>query len=202
MSVRPIHRAKLSSDQGVELTLALGAAHVGDDYYNADVFGEIMHFDGRGTLNDKRAKDPEAFDKKVNNQIETLRDIVAPYVGMRAMAVHHEMGFHTRDTWEYWKPIYPRIKTVHTTGTILGVEGVVFERQMSPRGRSPADAVHLSLSGRLYKIGVVFDTRGEKNVNIGGEYPHGDMSFLPVRGLAANRKYFNGIWSNQIRGWM
>lgn len=59
----------LTHSEGAALTLELGAAHKGDDYHNADMFGQVLHFGGVNYLVAERDRDAEAFAGKVEKQI-------------------------------------------------------------------------------------------------------------------------------------
>lgn len=194
----------LTRSEGIALTLELGAAHHGDDYHNADVFGHIQHFGGVNYLEKERDRDPEAFAARVTSQIEELQEIITPFVGRWTAAKHETLGVETGDGWELWQRLHDRSKVMHTSGIILGVAGVKMERCKYFDYDHPTEVARARVAtwlGRTYKIGVLLDTtHATPSFCYGVEAPDATRMLVPVRGFPRYRESFSGIWSWQLTG--
>lgn len=194
----------LTRSEGVALTLELGAAHHGDDCHNADVFGRILHFGGVNYIEAERDRDPEAFAGRVEQQVEELKEIVAPHVGKWAAAKHRVLGVENDNKWELWHRLYGSSKVMHTSGIILGIAGVKMDRSMHFDYYHPnevAKAREASWQGGDYKIGVLLDTtHATPAFCYGVEAPDTNRMLVPVRGFPRHRDSFSGLWSWQISG--
>ena len=194
----------LTRSEGIALTLELGAAHKGDDYHNADVLGRILHFGGVNYLEAERDRDPEAFAGKVEEQIEELKAIIAPYIGKWAAAKHYNLGVENGEDWELWQRPHGSSRVMHTSGIILGVAGVKMDRCMHFDYDHPNEVARARVSswqGHAYKIGVLLDTiHATPSFCYGVEAPDADRMLVPVRGFPRHRESFSGLWSWQISG--
>lgn len=194
----------LSRVEGIELTVALGAAHRGDDYYNADVFGAVLHHGGTGYIKSEMDRDPQAFAERVDEQIDELKVIIAPYIGRWAAAKHGALGLEVEDSWVLWQRSSSGTECMHTSGVILGVAGVKMDKRMLYNFEYPNDlsrAYEATWKRHSYKIGVLLDTtHTRRSFSYGVEAPAANKMLVPVRGFPGNKKYFNGLWSWQLSG--
>ena len=194
----------LTYAEGVSLTVALGAAHQGDDYYNADVFGRVLHFGGSGHIKNEKERNPQEFTNRIDTQIDELKAIIAPYIGKLAAAKHGVLGVDGENGWELWQRSSSGNELMHTSGVILGVEGIAMNRTMVFNFEYPTDiskAYEASWRGGDYKIGVLLDTtHASRSFCFGIEAPEANRMLVPVRGFPGNKKYFSGLWSCQISG--
>lgn len=194
----------LSIQEGIDLTIALGRAHKGNDYDNADVHGRVLHFGGVNYLEARRDKDPEEFQRGVDAQIEELQAIVEPHIGKWVTAKHKEIGVKNGPDWELWERPFERPKVMHISGIILGVAGLVMERVVHYDYEHPGQIEHVRTSswrGKDFRIGVLLDTSKMRPVFCYGvEAPQTDRMLLPIRGLPRTRQGYNGIWSWQLHG--
>jgi hypothetical protein len=194
----------LSPAEAKQLTLALDAAHHGDDYHNADVFGAVIHFGDSGYLGKQHARDPQAFEEKVTSQIEELQAIIAPHIVQWVAAKHCKLGVENQGEWELWQMIYGSSKVMHTSGIILGIAGVKMERVMHFDYDHPTEVSKARVSSwanRAFKIGVLLDTtHATPAFSNGIEAPDTDRMLVPVRGFPRHRESFSGLWSWQLSG--
>lgn len=194
----------VTRSEAARLTVELGAAHHGDDYDNADVIGRILHYGGDGYLARRCREDPQAFTEKVENQIEELQAIVAPYVGRWVAAKHAMLGVEAETGWELWQRLFGSSNVMHTSGIILGVAGVKMERHMIFDYNYPTEvskAHQASWRGPDYKIGVLLDTTlATPSFCYGVEAPDTDRMLVPVRGFPRHPQTLSGLWSWQLSG--
>ncbi len=194
----------LSRDEGINLTVDLRAAHQGDDYHNADVFGRVIHYGGVNYLEAEMNHDPKRFEAKVEDRVRELKEIIAPHIGRWAAAKHNRLGVMSETGWELWENNYASTRVMHTSGIILGVSGVALDKCMYFDYDHPGrvdEARVASWRGGAYKIGVILDTTHTKPAFCYGvEAPETNRMLVPIRGLPSRRSLFNGIWSWQISG--
>jgi hypothetical protein len=191
----------LTRREGAHLTVAMGSAHVGDDYHNADVFGKVLHFGGVNYLEAERDRDPRAFTSKVEVQVEQLQELITPYIGRWAAAKHEMLGVKRESAWETWRS-YDRPKVMHTSGIILGVAGVVMNRRVIFGYNHPAQSSQMQNIRRGdFKIGVLLDTTDASPAfSYGVEAPETDRMLVPVRGFPRRGDSFSYLWSWQLSG--
>lgn len=194
----------LTRHAGIELTVALGKAHIGDDYDNADVYGRIKHFGGAGWQAQRFQEHPEVFETKINDQIERLRDIIAPHIGKLAAAKHRHIGVEKGGSWELWRRAPGDQEVMHTRGIILGIAGIAMKRTMMydwEHHGDPAKVINMAWQGGTYKIGVLLDTSdNHREFGFRVQAPDTDRMLVPVRGLPRHRDNYSGLWSWQISG--
>lgn len=197
----------LTRREGVDLTIALGAAHIGNDYENADVYGEALYFDDRSSYRKSQVnKNPETYRAKVEGQIERLQEIIAPFIGRWAAAKHNILGLKNGSTWDLWEASfgYTRPGVLHTSGIILGISGIAMNRRMVFHYDHPEDlskAHDSRIQNKNFKIGVELDTSHNDPVfSYGVEAPDTDRMLVPVRGFPVSERQYHGIWSHQISG--
>lgn len=194
----------LTRTEGVELTIALGKAHEGDDYDNADVYGRIKHFGGSGYQAKRFEENPELFKAKINDQIERLSNIIAPAIGKIASAKHCRLGVKRDDGWEIWSRAPGCNEVMHTRGVILGIAAIAMKRRMAfdyfyPDRLDKANDV--TWYGGEYKIGVLLDTTDNKSeFAFRVPAPKTDRMLVPVRGFPRQLESFSGLWSWQLSG--
>ncbi len=195
---------KLTLREGIELTIALGKAHIGDDYDNADVYGRIQHFGGTGYQAKRFEQNPDVFESKIDSQINRLEEIIAPHIGKIALAKHRHLGVKNDEDWELWSRAVSDHKVMHTSGVILGIAGIAMERCMSFDYHYPGEvdkAVEMKWRGGAYKIGVLLDTTDNKpEFGFRVQAPKTDRMLVPVRGFPRYPESFSGLWSWQITG--
>lgn len=194
----------LTRHEGIELTVALGKAHTGDDYDNADVYGRIKHFGGSGWQAKRFQEHPEVFETKINDQIERLRDIIAPHIGKVAAAKHRHIGVENGGSWELWRRAPGDHEVMHTRGIILGIAGIAMKGTMMydwEHPGNPEKAMDITWEGGTYKIGVLLDTTDNKReFGFRVQAPNTDRMLVPIRGLPRHPDNYSGLWSWQISG--
>jgi len=196
----------LNRREAMELTIALGAAHRGDDYTNADCIGRILFAgSGGGYLRTQCEDNPEVYAEKVAQQIADLQTIIEPYVGRFVCGKHEQLGVAQGEEWELWgRATTDPSRVLHTSGIILGIADVVFDRTMRFAYDRPYDldtAKEYTWNGKDFKIGVLLDTTFATDAFCFHlPAPETDRMLIPVRGFPRYYESFNGLWSWQLSG--
>jgi hypothetical protein len=183
------------------LSISLGAKTFGDQYSNPEVFGLVAHcVDNDIPLSftnwkeNAYRKNPEPYQKYIQDQKEAYQSIIDPYIGKLALAKTARISIMDEaGDWQYIvsgsRYGYGSRPPYFVHGVISGAEGRIARTQSG---------------GLTYRLGIEFDT-SEGYISQGGipdePLPVASSVLVSPASFPTSETWFHHLMSDQIEPW-